>query len=365
MKWIRLPVASMIAVSIITAFPCGQGVAQDKVRAVESDGSVNVPAYRLPPSPYLSKEARAALPRTASDSSAMLDRLVQSGAVPKVRANMRKMQAGKIEALQKQYAVAVEETQVGGVHGYWVRPVVKPHGKRRKLLINLPGGGFLVGDAASTGLIESIPLAGLGGFDILTLDYRQAPEAIFPAASEDVARVYRALLKAYRSRDIGIFGCSAGGLLTAQALAWFQKEGLPAPAAAGIFCASADARWAGDSWYWQKPIQGLTTPPALDERFYYGGHDLADPLMSPIESDAVLRRFPPTLLITASRAGEMSAAINTHRLLVRNGVPASLHVWDGLNHAFYMQTDLPESREAFDVMVRFFQTSFSQKGGKK
>ena len=344
--------------SVMAASLCGQAEAQDKPHVMVSDGTVNVPAFRLPPSPYLSDAARATLPHTASDTSSVLDRLVQAGAVPKVRASLRKTQANTIEALCQKYAVSVEEAQVGGVHGYWVHPSTKSLGKRRKLLINLPGGAFLLGNASSTGLIESIPLAGLGGFDILTIDYRQAPEAQFPAASEDVAKVYRVLLKTYRARDIGIFGCSAGGLLTAQALAWFQKEGLPTPAAAGIFCASADAHWSGDSWSWQKAMHDLTTAPSLDERFYCGDH----PLMSPIASDAVLKRFPPILIITASRAGELSAAINTHRLLVRNGVSASLHVWDGLDHAFYMQTDLPASREAFDVMIRLFQNSFSQKG---
>ncbi|QGP81258.1 alpha/beta hydrolase fold domain-containing protein [Sphingobium sp. CAP-1] len=362
MQWTRQPIVRLtVAIMAVSSWSVSAS-AQEKSRAIDSDGTINVPAFRLPASPYLSDAARASLPRTASDPSAMLDRLVQSGAVPKVRASMRKAAAGKVDALRRQYGVSVEEAQLGGVHGYWVRPIARSRGGVRKLLINLPGGGFLVGDAASTGLIESIPLAGLGGFDIVTIDYRQAPEATFPAASEDVASVYRELLKTYKPRDIGIFGCSAGGLLTAQALAWFQKEGLPTPAAAGIFCASADARWAGDSWYWQRAMHGLTSAPSLDERFYYGDHDLDDPLMSPIRSDAVLKRFPPTLIITASRAGEMSAAINTHRLLVRNGVQASLHVWDGLDHAFYTQTDLPESREAFDVMVRFFQSIFSQKG---
>jgi acetyl esterase/lipase len=52
---------------------------------------------------------------------------------------------------------------------------------------------------------------------------------------------------------------------------------------------------------------------------------------------------------------EMSAAVNTHRELVKAGVDAELHVWDGLGHAFFYNPDLPESREAFDVMARFFQ----------
>jgi len=35
-------------------------------------------------------------------------------------------------------------------------------------------------------------------------------------------------------------------------------------------------------------------------------------------------------------------------------VEADLHVWDGLGHAFFYAPALPESREAFDVMARFF-----------
>lgn len=349
-RWIALAASVGLLVGMPTF-----ARAQAAPKAVETDGTVNVPAFRLPPSPYLSEAARKSLPRTATDMSAMLERLVRSGAVPKMRAGMAKAAAGRVEALRQRYHVTTEETVVGGVHGYWVRPAQPRKAGARAVLINLPGGAFILADAGSTGLTESIPVAGLSGIDVLTIDYRQAPEATFPAASEDVAKVYRALLKTHSPREIGIFGCSAGGLLTAQSLAWFQKEKLPTPGAAGIFCASADARWSGDSWSWQNPIHGLSTPPSLDERFYYAGHDLSDPLLSPMQSDAVLKRFPPTLLITATRASELSSAVNTHRLLVRNGVDADLHVWDGLDHAFFLEhPDLPESQEAFDVMACFF-----------
>jgi acetyl esterase/lipase len=70
---------------------------------------------------------------------------------------------------------------------------------------------------------------------------------------------------------------------------------------------------------------------------------------------ALLSRFPPTLFITGSRAPELSSAINTHRLLTKAGVRADLHVWDGMGHGFFNNVDLPESREAFDVIARFFQ----------
>lgn len=331
-------------------------LAQTKPNPIEADGTVNVPGFRLPPSVYLSDEARKSLPRRPFDANDMLTRLIDRGRVPMARQTMAQNMASAMRKLADQYQVTYREVTVGGVHGYLVTPAKRSEGgKRGNILINLPGGGFIMANAAGGGLQESIPLAGRTGFEILTIDYRQAPEAVFPAASEDVAAVYRDLLKTRKPSQIGIFGNSAGGLLTAQAIAWFQHMKLPAPGAAGIFCASADARWAGDSWYSFKPMQGLTSPATLDERFYYGDHDLSDPLMSPMMSSDVLRFFPPTLLLTSMRAGEVSAAVNTHRELIKAKVNADLHIWDGLDHCFFSNQNLPEAHEALDVMTDFFR----------
>lgn len=351
-----------LIVTIVLAMFAVMVEAQPNVVKIGADGAVIVPSYRLPPSVYMSAEARKALPREATDSDYWADMMTKGNAPAQRQAGANN--AAWIKHVKELYPANTEEVTIAGVHGYRVTPaggVPKHH--RGKILINLSGGGFVMANAASGGLNESIPVAALAGMEIVTLDYRQAPEAHFPAASEDVAAVYRELLKTRRPNDIGIFGCSAGGLLTAQSLAWFDKEKLPMPAAAGILCASADARWAGDSWFWQKPLMGFATPPSLDERFYYGDHDLADPLMSPMESPALLSRFPPTLFITGSRAGELSSAINTHRLLTKMGVAADLHVWDGMGHGFFGNVDLPESREAFDVMARFFQTHLGNGSG--
>ena len=350
-----LPQKSLILLIFLTLFVVSVE-AQVTVGVIESDGTVVVPSYRLPPSPYMSPEAKKSLPRQVSEDSNSGAEMMTNEAASAQRQAAVKNSAAWIQLIRDRYPVNTEEVTIAGVHAYRVTPSGGiPKHNRGKILINLSGGGFTMATAAAGGLNESIPLAALAKIEIVTLDYRQAPEAKFPAASEDVAAVYRDLLKTRKPNNIGIFGCSAGGLLTAQSLAWFDKEQLPMPAAAGIFCASADARWSGDSWFWQKPIVGLATPPSLDERFYYGEHDLADPLMSPMESLAVLSRFPPTLFITGSRAGELSSAINTHRLLTKVGVDADLHVWDGMGHAFFSNVNLPESREAFDVMARFFQ----------
>jgi acetyl esterase/lipase len=68
----------------------------------------------------------------------------------------------------------------------------------------------------------------------------------------------------------------------------------------------------------------------------------------------MLARFPPTLLITGTRAYDLSAVVETHRQLVKNGAEAELHLWDGMNHCFFFDVDLPESKEAYAVIARFF-----------
>lgn len=87
---------------------------------------------------------------------------------------------------------------------------------------------------------------------------------------------------------------------------------------------------------------------------YFQGADPRDPLVSPVDHPAVLAKFPPTLLVTATRDMAMSSALYTHRQLVKAGVAADLQVWDGLQHFFFGDVDLPESREAYRVMVDFF-----------
>jgi monoterpene epsilon-lactone hydrolase len=46
--------------------------------------------------------------------------------------------------------------------------------------------------------------------------------------------------------------------------------------------------------------------------------------------------------------------VYTHTQLVKAGVNAELHVWEGMFHGFFYNPDVPESQEAYQVMVKFF-----------
>ncbi|MBI4165684.1 MAG: alpha/beta hydrolase fold domain-containing protein [Acidobacteria bacterium] len=338
----------------------GADDAKPSTVAVAQDGTVHVPAFDLPLSVYMSPEAKKSLLEQLLKSSSPAPATDFKKDFAQIREGVKLSMEPMRKRILERYPVDSREEVFSGVHTVVVTPksgIVSVN--RHRVLINLHGGGFAVGDASSIGLIESAPLAAMAKIEVVSIDYRQGPEFQFPAASEDVAGVYQALLKRYKPQDIGIYGCSAGGLLTAEAVAWFQKERLPAPGAIGIFCASADATWGGDAYFTVPPINGQpplspNTPPDYGEKYYYGDHDLKDPLMSPVVSPEMLAKFPPTLLITGTRAGELSAAVNTHAKLVKVGIEADLHVWDGMWHAFYFDADLPESRDAYEVMVKFF-----------
>ena len=52
----------------------------------------------------------------------------------------------------------------------------------------------------------------------------------------------------------------------------------------------------------------------------------------------------------------MSAAVYTHSRLVKLGVETDLHVWEGMFHGFFYNPDVPESRDAYKVMIDFFNS---------
>jgi acetyl esterase/lipase len=87
---------------------------------------------------------------------------------------------------------------------------------------------------------------------------------------------------------------------------------------------------------------------------YFASASASDPLVLPINSQQVLRRFPPTLLIAGSRDPMVSSLFHAQAALTNVGVEAELHVWDGMWHAFFMDPDLPESQEVYRVIVKFF-----------
>ena len=329
--------------------------------SVDTDGVAHLPAMSVPASHFMSPQARSRFIKLFS-SAAVRATLADAPAgqpdVRKLREHDEEKNAPYVARAKTLYPVDIEPRVIGGVRTEVITPRagVAPR-NRTRVLINLHGGGFVWGEGNGA-RAESIPIAGTGKITVITVAYRMAPEFEFPAASEDVAAVYRELLKDHRAADIGIYGCSAGGMLAAQAVAWFQKENLPTPGAIGTFCGSIEAL-GGDSSHLASPLLGEPSAPHADTGSfsgmpYFRHASNEDPLVLPIRSQRVLSRFPPTLLIAGSRDFTVSSLFHAQAALEKAGVDAELHVWDGMWHAFFFDPDLPESQEVYRVVVKFF-----------
>ncbi len=337
---------------------------------VDPDGTVHVPAQSVPVSSFLSPQGKSYLTEHLLNVRRP-EMLVQSGGLPPLI-------AGYLTRQRVLFAVDRQDTSIGGVHAFVYTPKSGiPERNRERVLIDLHGGGFS-GCWPGCAELESIPIAALAQMRVISLDYRQAPKYRFPAASEDVATAYRELLKTYRAANIGIYGCSAGGMLTGEAVAWFQRHNLPAPGAVGLLCAgltAPDRGFGGDADYTATPIgearlQALPPPadsqnkpnpgPALS---YFQGADPKDPLVSPASSPEVIAKFPPSLIVTGTRGFELSSAVFSHSQLVRQGAQSELHVWEGMFHGFFYNPDVPESRDCYNVIVRFFQAHLGHQRG--
>ncbi len=327
---------------------------------VEKDGTVHMPAQVVPPSGFLSEEGKAYLAEHLINLQRP-EMLVQENGIPPLL-------AGYLKRQRELFPVEREDTTIGGVHAYVYMPKMGVAERNRdRVLIDLHGGGFRECWPGCAEL-ESMPIAALGRIKVVSLDYRQGPKYRHPAASEDVASAYRELLRTYRAENIGIYGCSAGGMLTAMSVAWFQTHGLPRPGAVALLCSGAAAAggpaFGGDANFTTMPLgeaRVAAPAPSGSALGYFEGTDPNDPLVSPAASPEVLAKFPPTLLVTGTRAFELSNAVYTHAQLVKRGVDADLHVWEGMFHGFFYNPDVPESRDCFDVIVRFFDSRLGKK----
>ena len=332
----------------------------------DPDGTIHIPAFSLAESSFLTPEARLVLQAARTPDKQDADRWkvcpsietassAEAPAIHKCRRDAFTASSFYVR-LRDRYAVVVHPEKMGGVHTEVFAPARGMDFKNsNRVLINVHGGGFLDGWGINS-VLEAVPVASVARIKVISIDYREGPEHQFPAASEDLAVVYRELLKTYKPKNIGIYGCSSGGLMTAEALAWFQKEGLPPPGAAAMLCAAATYWSDGDSGYFGRAMFGTNfSVESSDKNPYFKNTKPDDPLAFPAFLPSITARFPPSLLITGTRDFALSSVVFTHSQLVAQGVEADLHVWEGLGHALCYDTDLPESREVYETVAKFFE----------
>jgi epsilon-lactone hydrolase len=261
-----------------------------------------------------------------------------------------------IPGMTERLHVKVEKTMIDGVRAFIVTPEMIAPDNRNRLLIHVHGGCYVLnpGEAA---LPEAMFMAGFGHFKVISVDYRMPPEAYFPAALDDGITVYKNALKTVNPKNIAIFGSSAGGALTLEMILKARQDGLPMPGAIAPGTPMADVTKVGDTFVTNAMLDNVLVSPDgfcdAGTKVYANGHDLKDPLLSPVYGD--MHGFPPAILTSGTRDLLLSNTVRVHRKLRQAGVEAMLQVYEGQSHAQYNRDDTaPETKEAFEEIAGFF-----------
>lgn len=204
-----------------------------------------------------------------------------------------------------------------------------PEGAGDQTIILLHGGGFVVG-SLDTHDAMCRALAAESGMRVVSVGYRLAPEAPFPAARDDACAAVHHLAATHSIA--AIVGDSAGGYLAVCAAAYASECGIAVDALALLYPV-VDPACATPSW------DRLGTGYLLERDWmrwawsaYLGGAALAQPAFNLLNAD--LARLPPTRIVTASAdplrdEGEALAAA-----IVAAGGVASFDRYEGMIHGF-------------------------------
>lgn len=225
-----------------------------------------------------------------------------------------------------------------------------------RVLLQLHGGGY-VGAMRNVYRKFAVRYNELGGgMDVLTVDYRVAPEHPFPAALEDSIYAYNWLInRGWSAKEIFLAGDSAGGGLAMALCHYLKKQNRDLPAGLIAMSPWTDMTASGESYeynYHRDPNFGNSANTLLNNKEYIGGNDPRNPFLSPLFGD--FSGFPPMLIQVGSYEMLLSDSEQVAQKAKQAGVRVRLSVYEGMFHVFQMAMHrLPESKRAWNEVGHF------------
>jgi epsilon-lactone hydrolase len=214
------------------------------------------------------------------------------------------------------------------------------------VIFAIHGGGF-IGGSVYTHRKMFGHLANAAGCRVFAVDYRLAPEHLFPAAHDDVFGAYEWLTRQFDASRIAIVGDSAGGGMAVATALRAGDAKMAMPAAIVLFSPWLDMTVSGetfasnrekDPFFKREGVEMLT-------RMVLGSADPRDPRCSPIFAD--LRGLPPTYVQVG---GDETLLDESRRFVERAkhaGADVRIDIFPAMLHTFQMAAGrAPESDEA-------------------
>lgn len=232
------------------------------------------------------------------------------------------------------------------------------------LLMFFHGGGFVVCDLDSHDALAR-SLCGGAGAVVVSVDYRLAPEAKFPAAPEDCHAATRwavdnaASIGADGAR-VAVAGDSAGGNLAAVVAQLAKQRGGPALAHQLLIYPVTAHDFTTPSY--EENAEGYFLTRDMMQWFWHHylerAEDGQDPMAAPLRAKD-LSGLPPATVVTAEYDPLRDEGEAYARRLDEAGVPTQAVRYDGVIHGFVsMYEQIDKGREAIEFGCKRLRESF-------
>lgn len=283
---------------------------------------------------------------------------------PKGGGTLFKSMAGKITTTPSVYVPSRGYTYTKQeLENCTLEIITKKDGENNdKVIYQIHGGAFIFGMQDLYRWQAETWSENCGGATVVMIDYRLAPETVFPGALDDVIDGWEWITSSgYDAEDVVVTGDSAGGNLTLGLVLSLRNEGKELPAAAVTMSPWCDLAAEGETYttnIYKDPMFGIREGKEVEievtdlARLYAADTDLHDPLLSPLYSE--FDGFCPTLIQVGTSEVLYSDSVTVGEKMKAAGVDVTLTEYTGMWHVFQLFGDkLPEGEAAWNEAFDF------------
>ena len=311
-----------------------------------------------------------------ADMQAVLDKLASLGGKPietlsPADARLQPTPADAVKALMTEKGIAADTTVTTqdvtypAASGAQKARIYKPANvaANAPVVLYIHGGGWVIADID---VYDSSPraLAKATGAIVVSIEYRHAPEAKFPAAHDDANAAYQWVLKNAAGwggdpKKVAVIGESAGGNMAVNVAIAARDKGWTAPLAVVAVYPVADSNLSTGSKLARATAKPLNTPMLA----WFFTHTLSnpsqamDPRLNLVGAD--LKGLPPTTIILAEIDPLRDDGMNLAEKLRAAGVVTEVKEYAGVTHEFFgMGAVVADAKDAGNYAAARMKTAF-------
>jgi len=265
--------------------------------------------------------------------------------IPETVEDMRNMLdgfAGMLNGDMPEVGAFHEKVAVEGLPAEVTADVIVPKGDGPfPVLVYLHGGGWICGSPTTHNKLAH--RFAEAGYLVLNVDYRLAPEHVYPAAPDDAFAALQWVGE--NARELGgdpgriaVGGDSAGGNLAAVVALLARDAGGPALRFQLLVYPAVDlrapSRFTSRKENREGPFLTLETMEWFESHYFASEEDRVAPNASPLLASSHAK-LPPALVVTAEFDPLRDEGEAYAKALQEAGVETTLHRYDGMPHMFF------------------------------